>query len=439
MTFAEWLRWLAGLPWALRWFVPLVLVRPFVDTLYFLKDVSPFVSPPYIVGALTPILIIASLSSKRIPRIEWCNVDLLFLLWGSLMVFNALAALAIRISLASLEVSLKLATPVLIYFFLRHLVQTKRDLAGILTTFLYSSVPVFGMMIYERLVSPLGAVPTFTRGFYRYSGLFADVMGYSVYFVGAFLVAGYMYLAAGSKDRRRKAAIRLGIVSSLCLLGLLHIHHNTSWGVVGVLSIILLYETFRTGKVGLTFFLVALFTVLGILFSQGVSQHLEQSFGGEVAVLEGQSGEAHAFHGRMSRWTRYVDRWEGVGPVPMLFGVSLTSEQLETGMIFGIHNDYLRVVFCSGLVGLALYLLFYLCLVLGSCRMRSIAERFLLRGAIALILLYSISTVPTLYYGLLYLCLSVFAFAALLEGARGTSAGRAAQGIQTKTTVPNHA
>ena len=437
MTFSEWRRWVAGLPWALRWFIPLVLIRPFIGALYFLKDVSVFLSPLYIVGVATPILIIASLFSRRIPRISWSFLDQLFFLWGAAMVFNALAVLTIGISLVTLEMSLKLATPVLIYLFLRHLVQTKRDLVGVLTTFLYSSAPVFAMMIYERVVSPLGDAPRFTRGFYRYSGLYADVMGYGVYFVGVFLVAGYLYLADNSRGTYAKAAIRLGVLSALCVLGLLHIHHNASWVVIGALSVILLFETLRRGDLGPALLILALFLVLGLLFFNDISQNVEGGFEGEVAVLEGQRSAEYAFHGRMSRWTRYVDQWDKLDPAAKLFGVSLTSERPEGGMMFGIHNDYLRIAFSSGLVGLSLYLLYYLSLVLASCRIQSSAERFLIRGTVAIILLYSVSTVPTLYYNLLNLCLPVFAFAALPRRKRVIDFGRRTHTFVIEGTMSN--
>ena len=413
MRYREWRQWLSEIPWALRWFVLLVLVRPVLDTLYFLKDISPFLSPPYVIGALTPILIIASLSSRSIGRIQWSLLDRLFVLWGALMVFNALAVLAIGISLVTIEVSLKLATPVLIYVFLRHLIQSRRDLVGVLTCFLYSAVPVFGMMLYERFVSPFQSDPTFTRGFYRYSGLYGDIVSYSVYFVGTYLIAGYLFLSSAERASIGRAAVRFAFVAGLCVLGFLQIHHNMSWGVAAALSSLLLFQTFSGRKLGSASLLLAIFFVLGIFFHEDVGQRVGRSLETEIAVLDGRAGQEKAFHGRMSRWNDYLDRWDEQAPLAKAFGVSLMSDRAETGMLFGIHTDYLRIMFASGVVGLAFYLAYFLRLILCTWQVRGNGEQFLLRGGIAIMLLFSISTVPTLYFGLLYLCLSIFAFAAL--------------------------
>ena len=130
MSFSVWKQWLGSLPWSLRWFVLLVLFRPFVDNFYFLKETSIFLSPLYIVGVMTPILIVASFFSGSLPKKNKSNLDQAFGFWGALVFFNVLALLTLQLSLDIMEVAIKMSTPVLIYFFARHLVQSKQDLKG---------------------------------------------------------------------------------------------------------------------------------------------------------------------------------------------------------------------------------------------------------------------------------------------------------------------
>lgn len=415
MTVRGWWTWLTNLPWVLRWFVLLLLFRPIVDVLYYLKDISPFFSPPYLVGGLTPIAITMSMLSKRMPKIQWSILDILFLLWGTLMLFNGIAVLASGITTGNLEVAFKLSSPVLIYFFLRHVIRSKRDLDGLLTTFLYSSMPVFGMMLFESLVTPIDHTPTFTRGFYRYSGLFADIVDYSVYFIGALFVSGYLYLSECRGESRGKSAVRLGIVTWLTVMGLIHIHHNMSWAVSFALLGLILLHTVRQGKVGLAATFLSMCTLIGVFVFDDAADNVSHGYANEIAVLEGHASEERAFHGRVSRWSHYLELWDDESAIPQFLGVSLASTGANRGMLFGIHDDYLRILFSSGVVGLGIYLLFYARLLFETLSIPGNAERFLIRGGVAIMLLFSVSTVPTLYFGLLYLCLSIFAYGAYLQ------------------------
>src|SRR5690606_40353001 len=106
MSFGAWRRWVAELPWALRWFVVLVLVRPLLDTLYFLKEISPFLSPLYIVGVLTPVAVVASYYARGFPRTPRSALDPLMGAWGWLLALSSLAMVAFFASADSLEVGL---------------------------------------------------------------------------------------------------------------------------------------------------------------------------------------------------------------------------------------------------------------------------------------------------------------------------------------------
>lgn len=68
MSFQAWKKWLLALPWSFRWFAILVLLRPILDVFYFLKEISPAISPLYIVGTLTPILIIFLFLTVHFPE-----------------------------------------------------------------------------------------------------------------------------------------------------------------------------------------------------------------------------------------------------------------------------------------------------------------------------------------------------------------------------------
>src|SRR5690606_30256137 len=110
------------------------------------------------------------------------------------------------------------------------------------------------------------------------------------------------------------------------------------------------------------------------------------------------------------------------------FGASSESS-MRSMMGSGIHNDYLRIIFSTGLLGFIAYLGIYASLALRLFNLEN-AERFLLLGGMGVVLMYSISILPTLYAPLMYLCLSVYAYAALPRAAAQSAAAPQVEGIE---------
>ncbi|MDX1420586.1 MAG: hypothetical protein R3181_11515, partial [Rubricoccaceae bacterium] len=414
MNVREWKAWLGELPWSLRWFVWLVLLRPLLDTLYFLKDISPFLSPLYIVGVLTPVAVVASFYAKSFPKANRSALDAMMGGWGWLLALSSLTMVVLFLSPGSLEIGLKIMVPVFLYFFCRHLIRSRRDLVGLLTTFLYSTAVPFLMLLYERLFSPLGAL-VYTRQYERYGGLYADVVSYAMYSVGAMLVVCYFFLAQPPYAKFRTHVFRLLVVSGLFVVALMSVHHAASYGVGGAIILLLIVHSVGSGR--FTIPLVVLFvTTLGFLVvGDTIAERVEVMYKTDLAVISGEKEVDAAFHGRMSRWQVYLDYWGTMPAAAKMFGAPLSGASegtLNSMLLGGIHSDYLRVMFASGVVGMLLYLLFY-----GGVLLRALvarwAERYLIVAAVAVVLMYSITIVPTLYAPLMYFCLPIFAYAAL--------------------------
>lgn len=411
MTYRVWKQWVQSLPWSLRWFVLLILLRPTLDVFYFLKDISPFLSPLYIVGVLTPFLILLSFLANTFPAKEESFLDFVLGFWGLLVLLGALTMVLDRPSIATFGDSIKHITPILIYFFVRHLIRSKQDLKGVLTTFLYGAAVPFGMLLFERLVSPLGDL-VHTRGFTRYEGLYADVVSYAIYIIGAFLIACYFFLDQDSMESFKKRAWRLAIMAALCLLGLISMHHTSSWGVAAALVGLLLLHAAGSKQFSLVVFVVFIGLAGFFLVGDTINERVGTALQTEIAVLEGEKDVDRAFHGRMTRWNYYIAQWRDVMGLEGLIGANLNPNDRLGGLMGGMHNDYLRILFTTGGIGLSMYLLFYVLLFFQTISLPS-DEKFLVHGAIAILLLYSITTVPTLYPSLLYLVFSVFAYGAL--------------------------
>ena len=135
LTYSEWKSWLGRLPWMHKWFILLILFRPLIDAFYFLKEVSPFLSPLYLVGVATPVL--AGYSIYKYPRPNYSRLDSYFGFYTLLIAISSIALLVSdSISMDALDSILKVLLPSFLYFFCRTFIRNRSDLHGILQTFL---------------------------------------------------------------------------------------------------------------------------------------------------------------------------------------------------------------------------------------------------------------------------------------------------------------
>ena len=348
----------------MKWFVVLVILRPLIDILYFLKEVSPLLSPLYIVGVMTPIMIVFCLLSPQMPRVRNTAIDYFIIAWGVVLAINCLLTLTLELSLDSLRLVIRQTTPVFLILYLRRFIRSKRDLFGLLTTFLYSTVFPFTMLLYERFIGAIG--PTVqTRGHERFEGLYADVMSYAIYVMGALLIVGYFFLQSKSdKEFRSKALLLMG-VGFLSLMGLVAMHHTASWMVAAMLVGLLCFYSLRKGQVGTLGFMVVLLVVGYIGFGSQINERLGASLQTDIAVLEGEKDIDRAFHGRVWRWKMVANYWFEKPLLDKIFGLSVSSMFIEYSMLgSGIHNDYMRIICMTGILGFILYALYYAALFL---------------------------------------------------------------------------
>lgn len=411
MSFKEWKYWFYSLPWHLRWFVVLVLIRPIVDNFYYLKNISPFLSPLYLVGIATPILCISALLFFR--RKDRTVLDFLFGAWA-LGMFISLVALFFfdPLSKTFFEYLLKLSMPVYIYFFLRLLIRSQKDLDGVLQTFLYSALFVVAIFLFEILVNPVKVLKT--RGLERIQGSYGDVMNYAIYMAQGFLISCYFYLKNKSFASPITQNRNLIITIILCVACLFKISHTASYAVFISLTGLFIVFNLKTNKTG-GFLLIFAIVALGYFFgAETIEKKINPLIKTDLAVYEGKKETGRLLHGRVSRWQSMLEEYAAFPVQAQLFGMPLTIKESYAHISTGAHNDFIRILFYTGLFGLILYLLI-LFNFFKKLKFLSSENYFLALGIIVILVFYSISTCPTLYPPMVYIIFSVFSFLALPE------------------------
>lgn len=249
----------------------------------------------------------------------------------------------------------------------------------------------------------------------RYQGGYADVMNYAIYISCSFLIICYFKIFRKENITSVFKSARLVVfVSLMCILGLIKINHVSSYAVFAGLAVLFFFELFKASRVTLVFIIIALFIVYSLYGNKLYRNNIEPLIEKDIEVVEGDRAETQLFHGRMARWEELMTTYQNSSGFAMLFGMpfSLTNTSY---MMTTSHNDYLRIMFATGIIGLISYIL-YLLNIFSRLRFLKLSEHYLLMGALVILLLYSVTTVPTLYYQLMYVIFSVFAYVSLPKG-----------------------
>ena len=409
MTYKEWKYWLKSQPWHLRWFTVLVLIRPIVDNFYYLKNISPFLSPLYLVGIATPILCVYAIISFK--RKDKSVFDFLFGLW-TILILLSLTFMFINdpLSKTFLEYFLKLSMPVYLFFFLRLYIRSQKDLDGLLQTFLYSSLFVVGVFLFELIVNPIKVLKT--RDLERIQGYYGDVMNYAIYLSQGFLIMCYFYFRRKNTQPLSVRMRNLILVVILCIACLFKISHTATYGVFASIFLLFILFNLKTNKTA-GFLLIIGISIIGYFFgSEAIEKNVAPLLKTDVAVYEGKKANERLLHGRVGRWKDMLEQYTNFPIAVQFVGMPATLKDSYAEVSTGAHNDFVRILFFTGYIGLVVYLLTF-GFLFSRLKYLPPSTHFLALGTLAILILYSISTCPTLYAPMLYILYAVLGYLAL--------------------------
>jgi hypothetical protein len=407
--YKQWKQWFNNTPWNKRWFFWLLLLRPIIDNFYYLKKISPAISPLYIVGIFSPIIILYV--TRKLPQNPRSSIDGIF---NTLSVLVLLSCTLIffydPVSTNNLSFVFKLPVMIYLFYFLRRVVNSRTDMEMIMQTFVYSAIFVAALLAYEVLLNPVQV--KYSRGLERIQGNFADVTNYGFYANLSFLCITYFFTSKASTVPLQKRMLWLGASILFTVTVLLKINHTASWAVFISLLGLFGYKYIRENKGGGLIAVIAVIAIVALLFSDTLIEVIRPLIATDLAVADGDQDSSRLLHGRVGRWEYMFSEFFTFPFYAQLFGMPYTFENSNVFCGTAAHNDFIRYLFLTGVVGFITNVYLVVHIAIKALTMKALQQHLIL-GAVAFTTLYSISTNPSMYPPVMYLIVPIYCYACL--------------------------
>ena len=347
----------------------------------------------------------------RLRKKDKSIFDFLFGSWAILMLISLLFMFLFDpLSKAFLEYLLKLTMPIYLFFFLRLFIRSRNDLDGILQTFIYSSLFVIAIFLFEIFVNPVKVLKT--RGLERIQGSYGDVMNYAIYMSLGFLIMCYFYLRNKKIGSTIKMNRNLIITITLSLACLFKISHTASYGVFLVILALFIVFNLKTNKMAGILLIVVVSSLAYFFGASTIQEKIAPLIQTDIAVYEGKKANERLLHGRVGRWKMMMEEYSEFPVAAQFFGMPLLITETYSYVGTGSHNDFIRIIFYTGFLGFLVYLLI-LINIFFRLKFLNSSDYFLTLGTFMILFMYSISTCPTLYAPMLYIIYAVICYIAL--------------------------
>lgn len=391
MNLKIWWFWLKNIPFSLKWFCVIILLKPILDAFYFVKD-SGILSPSQVVGFIIFVLCLIFIVAKK-QKSRFKMADLFMLGFGFLLFLNATLVYLIDFSIAGLGDFIRIMVPIFLFFYIKNEINSLDDINGFLMTFLISSIFPFSIYLYEFFFAPIRIeeISIGRGGGLRLTGIYADIFNYIAYIIGNFIILA-LYFTNDTFVKLKPNFIRIGFGVLLTFIGLIGIKHQASWGVF--VSILFLFLLFNVGnKYGKSLILILGLSLL-VSSSYIWKNVISPLYSKEINAYEGTSEEDRALNGRIVRWQKYFTIWDRMPTQAKVFGVGFSNNEARGVMMSGgMHSDFIRFLFSTGILGLLLYVLFYISVLIASFTF-PLPIRFFVISSCTVLLLFAISSNP---------------------------------------------
>lgn len=231
---------------------------------------------------------------------------------------------------------------------------------------------------------PIGFHEKTIAGLLRPRGFFHDIFTNRLYFLYGMVGSSY-FLVRGKKLSTKWLGGIFFILANICML---YMYSKSGYLIIAFFWLLIFIHLRIPHKKVIVPLTIPLIILLLIFYADQFMAVYQK----EINFLLGQEKVGRLFQGRVFGWIDAIKEWSNSGLAQQFFG--------QGDLALGMHNDFLRILFSNGLLGLFLYLVFLLYIFVLLCLNYFKKRTFEVALAITLFFVFildSIGLVPTLY------------------------------------------
>ncbi|RED47073.1 hypothetical protein DFQ10_101854 [Winogradskyella eximia] len=320
-------------------FLVLVATKSIVDAFWNIR-MGPL-SFGSIGGLLIPILFYPTLlNRKNFPKSWRLNATFLFLALS----LSFILALPVKLS-ATLELLILNLNIYMGFFLIPSLITNKKRLKQLLLAIIICGLFPIAVSLFQFQTGIIFYARE-TVGLTRYVGFYHDA--FPVRFYGLMTLLAILMYFQFFKPQRFLKYFLYGVTFS-ALFSVYLVFSKAGVGITGLWIALIMF--FSKSKVKQTIAIAVALIVVSVMFGDVIYGNIEQLFSKETGYQAGEIKDArYTLAGRGYVWQEYWDFWTNEQPLFFqIFGDGLTRPT---------HNEFLRLLLISGVVGVVIFVFF---------------------------------------------------------------------------------
>ena len=360
-------------------FLVLVATKSIIDA-YWETKFGPL-SMLSIQGVLIPILFYKVLSQRKTMPKAWLSSAKIYIIALSLGLIWALASEP----LATIETIVLNINIYLGFILIPILITDQKRLKQLLLAMMICGIfPIVVSMF--QLSTGIIFQERVTVGLTRYVGFYHDA--FPTRFYGLITLISILIYQTVFKIKGIPFKVFLLALAGGAFLSIYAVFSKAGVGVIALWVVLLLL--FSDSKIKQSFAIVIGLSVIFLVFGDAVSSNLEQLFSKEVGYQTGEVTDArYTLAGRGYIWEKYWNFWANEQNV--------TFQWIGDGLTRPVHNEFLRVLLVSGIVGVLFLVGFVISMIKNTFKTTKKIRVFTLMF-LGMYLIDSIGLVPGVYY-----------------------------------------
>lgn len=321
-----------------------VAVRPFIECFWQAKDMRFGLKPTEINGILLPLVIFFKVIIGKDTKFIRSSFAVLWVLFTLYQILPTMLIIMERGITPGLDFFFRMLNGFVGFYAFQEFFYKRADFKKLLLAFLIASIVPLSMSFYQNVIGGSIRTEVTVLGLVRNIGFYHDSVSlrfYSLQTLAATILYSAYFTQPGQRFKRGFLAL---------------------WGIFSIFTIYRLFT--KAGYLILAqwavvwFFLKKQIVIFLLIIASGLvilsvsrfewTEDIEAVYSKEIDAIQGEERFEKTFQGRWFGWIAALDWWIAL-PLPQkLIGSG------KTGL--GSHNDFLRALLGTGIIGLLLYL-----------------------------------------------------------------------------------